>query len=420
MNLVFKKYFCFCVVFLTDFLQAQQPIYSVFMHYFRQAQTFADAYPREKVHLHFDNTSYYQGDTIWYKANVVTAENNLPTKVSKPLYVELLDQLGNVVERQIVALTDGEGKGQFFLDKAFFTGYYEIRAYTKWMLAFDEAQYFSRTLPVYRKKVNGQEEERSIATYRMDKSMKQRPNDKEKKFSVRFFPEGGQLVKGIQSVVAFEADGREKGKVDIQGKVYSHDGKELFELTTLHDGMGYFMYQPEEKPAKAEVVYEGETYSFKLPEALSSGYTLCVDNKQEQLDVFVSRSSIELKDTLALFLSSSGRPYKYVMIDFKDRMKSRVLLPTEDFPSGILQLSLLNSKGRILCERFSYLMPNPSLQVMSKVNKGIYNPYEKVNCKIRITDEIITRSRPIFLYQFEMEKTPIFRSLIIIFILIYY
>ena len=75
--------------------------------------------------LHLDNASYYLGDTIWFKAYVVTAEQNLPTTISKPLYVELLDQLGNVVERQIIQLTDGEGTGQIILNNTFFTGYYE-------------------------------------------------------------------------------------------------------------------------------------------------------------------------------------------------------------------------------------------------------------------------------------------------------
>ena len=220
---------------------------TIFSRYFRYAQNFADAYPREKVSLHLDNASYYLGDTIWFKAYVVTAEQNLPTTISKPLYVELLDQLGNVVERQIIQLTDGEGTGQIILNNTFFTGYYEMRAYTKWMLAFDNPSCFSRVLPVYRKRLSDEETPRSIATYRMDASMKQRPKDKEKKFTVRFFPEGGQLVKGISSIVAFEATSRDKGAADVEGTVVLPSGEELAHIRSLHDGMGYFEYKPEEK-----------------------------------------------------------------------------------------------------------------------------------------------------------------------------
>ena len=44
------------------------PAKTVFTQYMNQAQTFANNYPREKAYLHFDNTSYYVGDTIWFKA----------------------------------------------------------------------------------------------------------------------------------------------------------------------------------------------------------------------------------------------------------------------------------------------------------------------------------------------------------------
>jgi len=374
------------LLFMTGVMHAGQPADSVFMNYFRQAQLFANTYPREKVHLHFDNTSYYLGDTIWFKSYVTLAEGNQPTPVSKPLYVELLDQLGNVVERQIIQLRNGEGNGQIALDETFFTGYYEVRAYTKWMLAFDEQQYFSRTLPIYRKRMSKTDEARSIGSYYMDDSMKQRPNDKDKSFTVRFFPEGGRLVKGIQSIVAFEADTREKGKVDIEGVIRSESGEQLALLQTLHDGMGYFAYCPGEKSAKAEVVYEGKKYTFTLPEVLPSGYTLRVDNRQDLLEVSVARSSLELADTLALFVSSQGRPYTYEIVDFNGRSTQRFRIPAKDLPSGVVQLTLLTKKGNTLCERFCYLMPKDGLQIESVADKALYKPYDWINCRIKLVD----------------------------------
>ena len=47
------------------------PAKVVFQQYMNQAQTFANNFPREKAYLHFDNTSYYVGDTIWFKAYVI-------------------------------------------------------------------------------------------------------------------------------------------------------------------------------------------------------------------------------------------------------------------------------------------------------------------------------------------------------------
>lgn len=365
---------------------------TIFSRYFRYAQNFADAYPREKVSLHLDNASYYLGDTIWFKAYVVTAEQNLPTTISKPLYVELLDQLGNAVERQIIQLTDGEGTGQIILNNTFFTGYYEMRAYTKWMLAFDNPSCFSRVLPVYRKRLSDKETPRSIATYRMDASMKQRPKDKEKKFTVRFFPEGGQLVKGISSIVAFEATSRDKGAADVEGTVVLPSGEELAHIRSLHDGMGYFEYKPEEKAGVAKIDYEGSTYQFDLPEALPQGYVLRIDNRREMLDITVARSSQAMKDTLAVFVSSQGRPYKCMTLDFEDELSCQFRISTKELPPGVQQISLVNLKGETLCERFCYVMPRSSMLLACKTDHALYRPFEPVTCRIKVRDHL---NRPV-------------------------
>ena len=42
--------------------------------------------PQEKVYLHLDNTAYFQGETIWYAANVVDATTGSEA-ASKVLYV---------------------------------------------------------------------------------------------------------------------------------------------------------------------------------------------------------------------------------------------------------------------------------------------------------------------------------------------
>jgi hypothetical protein len=365
---------------------------TIFSRYFRYAQNFADSYPREKVSLHLDNASYYLGDTIWFKAYVVTAEQNLPTTISKLLYVELLDQLGNVVERQIIQLTDGEGTGQIILNNTFFTGYYEMRAYTKWMLAFDNPSCFSRVLPVYRKRLSDEETPRSIATYRMDASMKQRPKDKEKKFTVRFFPEGGQLVKGISSIVAFEATSRDKGAADVEGTVVLPSGEELAHIRSLHDGMGYFEYKPEEKAGVAKIDYEGSTYQFDLPEALPQGYVLRIDNRREMLDITVARSSQAMKDTLAVFVSSQGRPYKCMTLDFEDELNCQFRISTKELPPGVQQISLVNLKGETLCERFCYVMPRSSMLLACKTDHALYRPFEPVTCRIKVRDHL---NRPV-------------------------
>ena len=60
------------------------------------------------------------------------------------------------------------------------SGYYEVRAYTRWMLAFNEPQYFSRTFPVYQL-TNSDKLERSITTYELSSSMEETVRRKQRR-----------------------------------------------------------------------------------------------------------------------------------------------------------------------------------------------------------------------------------------------
>ena len=92
---------------------------------------------QEKVYLHFDNNCYFLGDTIWYKAYVVLADDNSPEPLSRILYVELLNEQGYLMERQQLEINKlGQADGCFAICDTTFAGFYEVRAYTKWMLNF--------------------------------------------------------------------------------------------------------------------------------------------------------------------------------------------------------------------------------------------------------------------------------------------
>ena len=49
---------------------------------------------QEKVYVHTDNMCYFVGDTLWYKAYVVRADDLKFTDMSRLLYVELLSPDG--------------------------------------------------------------------------------------------------------------------------------------------------------------------------------------------------------------------------------------------------------------------------------------------------------------------------------------
>ncbi|MBO7325026.1 MAG: hypothetical protein J6U57_06375, partial [Bacteroidales bacterium] len=114
----------------------------------RHYQSFSQQFAQEKVYLYFDNDNYLIGENIWFKAYVLMADNHHYSQMSKTLYVELLAADGNLVDQLKLRIEDGQCHGAFYLKPNLSAGFYEVRAYTRCMLNFDQDIIFSRVFPV--------------------------------------------------------------------------------------------------------------------------------------------------------------------------------------------------------------------------------------------------------------------------------
>ena len=105
---------------------AQSPLDTLAMRAIMVNQLF----PQERVYLHFDNTAYYLGETMWFKAYVTEGVKDAPSTLSKVLYVELVAPEGYVVETKKYKIDEkGTCNGEFELKPLLLSGYYEVRAY---------------------------------------------------------------------------------------------------------------------------------------------------------------------------------------------------------------------------------------------------------------------------------------------------
>ena len=278
-----RKYFLlFISLFLaaSTFAQKTDSLAELLMNRAITVRNFGKSLPQEKVYIHFDNTSYYQGDKIWFQCYVVTADKNKPTDLSKTLYVELLNPEGIVLEKHTLPIVDGRCHGDFSLvHLPFHSGFYEVRAYTRTMLNFADAGVFSRVFPVYEApEKEGDYSNPTIRRWNNPYDIQRPEAEKTKALTVSFYPEGGNLVMGIPCRIAFKAIGANGQGVEVSGELQTEEGEAPTTLTTQHDGMGQFTLTPTKKRHTAEFTYEGKRYTFRLPEPVDKGYTLMADN----------------------------------------------------------------------------------------------------------------------------------------------
>lgn len=122
---------------------------------------YAFEFPREYVVLKYDKENgMYPGDTIHFSVKLkraVVVEKELHLKGfeanaphSSIAYVDVLNPHGDVVESTKLRLDSlGSASHWIALDSILPSGFYEIRAYTRYMTNWNDAHYFSKLLPVF-------------------------------------------------------------------------------------------------------------------------------------------------------------------------------------------------------------------------------------------------------------------------------
>lgn len=331
--------------------------------YLQEAEKFSELYPQEKVYLHFDNTSYYLNEHIWFKAYVTRAEDHSLSSLSKTLYVELLNKDGFLVERKMYPVVNGQAKGDFLVSDSCEAGFYEVRAYTRWMRNWDDACVFSRVFPVFNEpEINNMWHQTMLQRKLVSPTDRRIDKEKEnRKFQLLFFPEGGELVEGISSQVAFKAIDKEGASaLNVIGKIYSKkDKRTILDINTQHNGMGTFTFTPlAGEKYFARIIHEKESYEFDLPRALTQGYTLQVNNyPTARLIVTIQKSNRLQADTLGFTVSCRGQVLASQLVFTTDSTGAQFSISKEKLPEGIMQLTLFDYKGKILCERMVFIHP---------------------------------------------------------------
>ncbi len=355
---------------------------------FENAEKFSINYPCEKVYLHLDNTSYYYGDDIWFKAYVVNGSNNLAGEISNTLYVELLNPGGEIIDRKILKIEKGAAHGDFTINRVpFYSGFYEIRAYTKYMLDFGDDAIFSRVIPIFEKpKIEGDFSSKKMMKYGTGKFTYLRPKPhKQNKLNIKFYPEGGHMVTGIQSQVAFEATDRYGHPIDVKGTLVDATGTPVARFATSHEGKGSFSLIPA-AGIQAIVEYDGKSHDFSFPTPDSSGYAMSVDNLSSNDSIFITidHRAVSLPDTIGIAVMASGSLQNSYAIASRQNNPIRFAVGKQALPAGVIQLVLFGKSGRTICDRLIFNLDRSTslLDIATKADKTYYPPYGQVNISV--------------------------------------
>lgn len=350
----------------------------------------------EKVYLHTDRNFYIAGEILWFKAYITDGILNAPADLSKVAYVDVIDISNKVFLQTKIALKSGKGNGSLYLPANMPSGKYKIRTYTNWMKNADAAFYFEKAFTV----VNAQSTAGLVVAGTTPE------------YDIQFFPEGGNLVKNVESKVAFRmTDKNGKGVQAFSGIVLNQNRDTIAVFNPSRFGIGYFNFTPADTHLyKAYITTpSGRTIVKDLPAAMEEGYTMKLRKAdQGQVEVTVhSRNTGNTASAVYLFIHTRGL-VKNVQTKVLQNSSAHFIIAEDILGDGISHFTVFNNLRQPVCERLYFKNPLNRLVIHAKTNVPGYGMRKKVNVDVNSADshnESIPANMSLAVYRLDSLQT---------------
>lgn len=365
--------------------------------------------PQEEVFVHMDNTCYFAGDTLYFKAYVRRSDTGKLTNLSQLLYAELWNQEGYMLERHLVKLKDGQGTGSFVLSDSLYGGFYELRAYTRWQLNWGEYQHphtwpaeqwffnkkmakefyrdyeklYCRIFPLYDKpEVPG--------VYSHD--MTERPHMRYFRTEVKkeppvlnLYPEGGVIVEGTRARVAFEANEADGEHLSGTLRLYGKGGKLIQECRTENRGRGTLEFD-HEHGVTYSCVFTSDSNAvirMRMPKAEESGCAVRADVMDDRLLLTLQPRGEAANETLGVTVMVGGALHYFQKFRAQD---TQISIPTDSLPTGVAQITVYNAQGRVYSDRLCFVRHQRDIDdadVHFGDIKTTYEPFDSIHLSVQ-------------------------------------
>lgn len=327
---------------------------------------------QEKIFVHTDKNAYMTGEILWFKAYAVDAAYHKLLGLSKVVYVDVLDDRQNAIIQTKIEMKNGLGSGSVYVPVSAGNGNYKLRAYTSWMKNFSADYYFEKSITIVNplKSPEVQAKAQSLA------------------YDVQFFPEGGSLVAGINSKVAFKvttSDG--KGLSEYRGSIVDQKSDTVARFRPLKFGIGSFLFTPEAGNTYKAIIKSGNNAAVtkELPAVNSQGYVMAVkDAGSTQIEITVKAAGAE---TGELYLFAHTRQLiKAGMTASINNGTASFILDKAKLGEGISSLTIFNSARQPVCERLYFKRPKQKLSIDATADQALYARRKKVSIGIAAKD----------------------------------
>lgn len=210
--------------------------------------------------------------------------------------------------------------------------------------------------------------------------------------SLGLYPEGGDLVQGLESRVYFEATDARGEPVDVAGVVLDDTGARVAEAKSWVDGRGHFVFTP--KPGRAYRVHldakgEAPAQDFPLPAPARGG---CVLRHFDDLEGTQSAVRVRVACTDARDVTVLATQQEEILdrasfhVDGESTVWLRSGVPGLATAQGVARVTLFDADQQPMAERLVFRNKSQAMKVKVTTDRAKYAPGDDVALIVRTTD----------------------------------
>jgi len=205
------------------------------------------------------------------------------------------------------------------------------------------------------------------------------------KIDLQFMPEGGTLVQGIATNLAFKAVNENGKPVDVKGTVLDSRGNKVTDFESLRFGMGKFSFTPQNNQTYTAAITTPAhiTQTFPLPIASNQGIVMNI-SKVENNKLLVKLIATNNQE-VTLIGQTKNTTYLSQKIVLQSGVND-ITIDNNKFPAGIARFTLITANELPVAERLVFLNEQKNLQVSITTNKPKYLPRELVSLTVKTLD----------------------------------
>jgi hypothetical protein len=165
--------------------------------------------------------------------------------------------------------------------------------------------------------------------------------------------------------------------VNIKGTLTA-DGQQLGTIQTEHMGRGTITVTPDNKTIKAHFTFRGKDYSIPLPKAEPQGIALLLDNNM----VTLTTQGLPTNKEYAVSILCRGSLKHFSPLS---PLTSHFSIPVDSLPTGVNELTVFDSDGRIWASRLFFVNHHDHDQALittTQATNRTYAPYEQISIPV--------------------------------------